>query len=87
MQGEIEKVVDEIVLLLTTYGLDVVGAIVICAAGLWLAGWARHGTSRALAKTGKVDETLQSFLGSAAKYFVVAFTALAARLSSAATPA
>lgn len=77
MESEIVEIVDQVALLLTTYGLDVIGAIVILVIGIWLAGWARRGVSRGLAKTGRVDHTLQSFLGSLAKYFVIIFTVLA----------
>jgi small conductance mechanosensitive channel len=61
----------------TRYGLDVIGAIVILIVGWWAAGWLRRLVSRSLIRTGRVDETLQSFLGSLTFYAVICFTVVA----------
>ncbi|MDJ0949547.1 MAG: mechanosensitive ion channel [Alphaproteobacteria bacterium] len=77
MEDQVSQVAEEIVTLLATYGLDVVGAIVILIIGIWVAGWTRRWLGRALARTGRVDQTLQSFLSSLARYLILAITVLA----------
>ncbi|MEK9662077.1 MAG: mechanosensitive ion channel domain-containing protein [Alphaproteobacteria bacterium] len=63
--------------LIASYGLSVVGAIIILIVGLWFSGWARRVTEQGLARTGKVDATLSSFFGSLVKYTIIAFTVIA----------
>jgi len=63
--------------LLTTYGMSVIGAIVILIVGLWAAKWLSRMLERALKRTDKVDVTLRAFFASLVKYVVVAFTVLA----------
>jgi small conductance mechanosensitive channel len=63
--------------LLTTYGLSVVGAIVILLVGLYAAGWASRLVSRLLARSERVDVTLQHFFASLTKYAIIAFTVIA----------
>ena len=67
----------EAVNVLTTYGLDVVGAILILIFGLWIAGKTHRVVSRALGKAKWVDDTLVGFFANAAKYAVLVFTILA----------
>ena len=66
----------EVTALLTDYGLSVVGAIVVLIVGLWAAGWARRATTKMLARTDKIDDTLGMFFGSLVKYMVLAFTVI-----------
>lgn len=73
----IETTVSELLSVLTTYGLDVVGAIVTLIFGMWLAGRLRNATAKGLTKTGKVDATLSSFFSSLVKYAVMAITIIA----------
>ncbi len=63
--------------LITTYGLSVIGAIVILIVGFMIAGWVKSAVSKALSKVEKVDETLRSFFASLAYYAVVIFTVVA----------
>ena len=77
MDDSITKAVDEISALIATYGLSVIGAIVILIVGLWASGWAARATERGLMRTGKVDATLGHFFGSLVKYLVIAFTVIA----------
>ena len=60
--------------LMTQYGLDVVGAIVVLLIGLWASGWAKRMTIKSLIKVEQVDATLRMFFGSLVKYLVLAFT-------------
>ena len=63
--------------LLTTYGLSVVGGIVILIIGWIIAGWASRWTARALGRFEKVDAMLAGFFASLVKYVILAVTVLA----------
>jgi len=60
-----------------TYGLDVVGAILILIIGWWIAGRSRAWAQLALEKTGRVDAMLTGFLAAAVRYTVLILTVLA----------
>lgn len=60
-----------------TYGMSVVGAIVILIAGLWLAGVIKRAIKKALDRSQKIDETVSIFISSLARYGVIAVTLLA----------
>lgn len=77
MEDTVNQVSDRVALLITTYGFNVVGAIIVLIIGLLVAGWAKRSVQRMLRRTGKVDDTLIGFLGSLAKYAVIAFTVIA----------
>ena len=77
MEDSANQVVGQIVSLIATYGVNVVGAIVVLIVGLMVAGWSRRAVRRMLRRTGRVDDTLTGFLGSLVKYAVVAFTVIA----------
>jgi small conductance mechanosensitive channel len=68
---------DMIAVLLTTYGLSVLGGIVMLIVGWTIAGWARRAVDRGLGKIEKIDVTLRSFLASATRYLILVLTALA----------
>ena len=72
-----DQVSEQVFGLIATYGLNVVGAIVVLIVGLIAAGWARKAVQRMLRRTGRVEETLIGFLGSLVKYAVIAFTIIA----------
>ena len=74
---ELNGVADQVLLLITTYGLGVVGAIAILIAGWTAAAWAARLVDRTLGRTAKLDPTLRGFFSSFTKYFVLAFTVLA----------
>lgn len=61
----------------TTYGLSVVGAIVILVVGFVIAGWVKGSVSKALSKFQRVDQTLRGFFSSLAYYGVIIFTIIA----------
>ena len=77
MEDSANQLSDQIVGLVTTYGFNVVGAIVVLIVGLIAAGWAKRTVQRMLRRTGRVDDTLTGFFGSLVKYAVVAFTVIA----------
>ena len=72
-----EQVVEQVMAVVTTYGLDVLGAIAILIIGWTVAGWAKGTTARALSKIQRVDAMLQGFFSSLVKYAILAFTVVA----------
>ena len=77
MEKDANEVIDQVVLIATTYGIDVIGALVILIVGWMAAGWARRVTEKALGKSQRIDTTLQKFFGSLVRYAVIVFTVLA----------
>lgn len=77
METTAKNIVDQIYGVLATYGLSVVGAIVLLILGWVAAGWAQRAVAGMLRRSGKTDETLQGFLGSLARYTVITVTVLA----------
>ena len=77
MEESVGEVWTMVVTLVTTYGLSVVGAIVILIVGFVIAGWVKKSVRSALSKLRRVDETLRGFFSSLAYYAVVVFTIIA----------
>ncbi len=77
MEDSVTEVWQTVVSLVTTYGLSVVGAIVILVVGFVVAGWMRAAVRKALSKIERVDETLRGFFASLTYYAVVVFTVIA----------
>ena len=73
----VQIALEEVINVLATYGLDVVGALLILIFGLWASGKARVGVEKALTKTGKIESTLTTFLASLAKYAVLIVVVIA----------
>ena len=69
--------IEEAINLLTAYGLDVIGAVLILIAGFWVARKVHLGVTKSLEKTGKIDLTLSQFFASLARYLVLIVTVLA----------
>ena len=72
-----EEALKEGISLLTTYGLKVIGAVLILIIGRMLANWTKRKVAAGLERSGKVDLTLQGFLSSFARYVVLIVTFLA----------
>lgn len=68
---------DQIIEIITVYGLDVLGAIIILIIGMWFANWVSTMVTKGLSKASKIDATLISFFSSAAKYVIMAFVGIA----------
>jgi small conductance mechanosensitive channel len=77
VEQSIEDVWVLVMALVTSYGLSVIGAIVILIAGFVVAGWVRGSVDRGLSRFKKVDATLRAFFSSLAYYAVVIFTVVA----------
>ncbi|MCC3860235.1 mechanosensitive ion channel family protein [Pseudemcibacter aquimaris] len=61
----------------TTYGLNIVFAILILIIGLWIAGRIKNLVLKACKKSSKIDDTLGAFFSSLARYVIIIFTVLA----------
>lgn len=77
MEQSIGDLYAMVVALVTTYGLSVIGAIIILVVGFVIAGWVRGSVSKALGKFKRVDETLRGFFSSLAYYAIIVFTIIA----------
>lgn len=77
MSEDVAETWDLIVGIITTYGLDVVGGIIILIVGWMFAGWASRTVDSLLGKSPKMDETLRKFFASMVRYAVIIFTILA----------
>ncbi len=73
---DVEGLTDTAVTLLSEWGLQVVGALVVLLAGWTVAKWVRRVVRRALDRS-RVDETLIPFLASLAYYSVLVFVGVA----------
>jgi len=77
LSGSVQEIVDTVVLVLTSYGLDVLGAVAILIIGWWLAGVMRRQVRRAADRTERIDETVGIFLSSMTRYVIIAVTVVA----------
>jgi small conductance mechanosensitive channel len=77
METELKPVIDQLVTFGTTYGLQIVGAIIILVVGRIAAGICRSIVTRVLEK-GKADPAIVSFTGSLIFILVITFAVLAA---------
>lgn len=68
---------DMLIVLLTDYGLDVLGGIVMLIIGWTAAGWARRAVDRGLGRIERIEATLRSFLASGVRYLILVLTVLA----------
>jgi len=72
-----EEGVRQAMVIITTYGLNVIGAIIILLVGRILAGWAQAAVDRWLRRSEKFDETLRDYFPKTARYLVLIFTFVA----------
>jgi len=70
----LEKLTD----MIAAYGLRGLGGVAILLVGFWLAKMVSRLADSAMARVGKVDVTLRSFVSSLVRYAVLVFTFLAA---------
>src|SRR3569833_647153 len=63
-----------LVALITTYGLRVVGAIIILLIGWWVSRLLYNAVQRLLVRTQRIDRTITLFLANAVRYLVLVLT-------------
>lgn len=74
---EVDAVVDHVTQLLATYGLEVLGAVLILIVGWTIAGWAHGSTRRAMERAKWMDGTLKPLAAAIVRYAVLAITVIA----------
>lgn len=74
---QVQESVQLVIEIVTTYGLDILGALAIFVIGWWFAGRAKAWSTRAFEKTKHIDATLTVFLSNAIRYLVLIITLLA----------
>ncbi len=72
-----EEAMKQGITLLTSYGLNVIGAILILIVGRMAANWLQKKVAVWLRKSDKADETLTGFLSNLARYVVLIATVVA----------
>ncbi len=77
MQRTTEEAIRMATEVMTTYGLDVIGAIVILVIGWMAAGWGKRVTTLGLNKTDKVDALITGFVANGVRYAILIFTGIA----------
>lgn len=77
MEKSATEMADTAIELITSYGLDIVGALVILIAGWIAARWVERMVRRGLSKTGRIDATLHPFFSDMARWTVLIFTGFA----------
>jgi small conductance mechanosensitive channel len=77
MEEDMQAVVDQVIEILTVYGLDVIGALAILIVGWMIAGWVRSAVNRTLGKIPNMDSTLRPFLANLVRWIVLAFVIVA----------
>ncbi|MFT5439334.1 MAG: small conductance mechanosensitive channel, partial [Alphaproteobacteria bacterium] len=77
MTKDAEAAAQRIIELVTTYSLDVIGALAILIFGWIIAGWVGNKTRSALTKAKGVDDTLVPFIANIVRYAILAFVLVA----------
>jgi len=77
MEDKAQEYTDMAISFATTYGLNIIGAVLILVIGWIIAGWARNFVAKMLGKSPKIDITLTSFLSSTVRYIILIFTLIA----------
>ena len=72
-----QEIIDMVINVATSYGLDVLGAVAILIIGWMAAGWAKSTVAKGLGRIKGVDDMLTSFFSSMVKYVILAFTIVA----------
>lgn len=77
MEQNMQEVVDQVIEIVTVYGLDVLGALAILIVGWMIAGWVRSTVSNGLGKVPNMDGTLRPFIANLVRWVVLAFVIVA----------
>lgn len=77
MEQEMQAVADQIIEIVTVYGIDVVGALAILILGWIAAGWVGKVVDRGLGRVPNMDSTLRPFLSNIVRWTILAFVLVA----------
>ena len=77
MKDTLEQLPGQLTAMAASYGMDLLGAIVILIAGFAAAGWLSRMTTRAMGKADKIDPVFQPLAGKVVRVAVIVFTVIA----------
>lgn len=77
MNDQVEKMMDLSMSYLTSYGLNVIGAIVTLIVGYMIAGWLSRVTYQAMRKSGRIDPVFHQLPGKIVRIVIIVFTLIA----------
>lgn len=77
MEKEMEAIADQVIEVVTVYGLDVIGALAILIIGWIAAGWIGRVVDRGLGRVPNMDSTLRPFLSNMVRWTILAFVIVA----------
>jgi small conductance mechanosensitive channel len=77
LEKHLTQAVDTAMAVITTYGLKMIGAIVILVIGWTISGMVHKAIIKAGQRTHRIDVTIFTFMASLAKYAVLVFTVVA----------
>ncbi len=77
MSDRLDRFADQLLALVVSYGMNVLGAIVILIVGFAAAGWLSRMTTRAMRRADKIDAEFQPLPGKIVRVAVIVFTMIA----------
>ncbi|MGJ3260912.1 MAG: mechanosensitive ion channel family protein [Rhodospirillales bacterium] len=77
MDKEMQAIADQVIEIVTVYGLDVVGALTILIVGWIAASWIGRMVDRGLGRVPNMDSTLRPFLSNIVRWTILAFVIVA----------
>ncbi len=72
-----QETINQAMTLITTYGMSVIGGIIILIIGWIVAKWASARIRKVLQRSSRVDDTLAGFFSSLVKYVILIFVVIA----------
>ncbi|MDX2221893.1 MAG: mechanosensitive ion channel [Rhodospirillaceae bacterium] len=78
LQKQASQAIEAVMAVVATYGLKVVGAVVVLVGGWIVAGWAGRGILKGLGRSRRIDPTIVTFTASTARYAIIVLAVLAA---------
>lgn len=70
-QTKVELFVNQLVTQAAEVLPNIIGAVLLLVAGLWIAGFAQRATLRLIQRTGKLDPTLETAFGAVVRYAIM----------------
>ena len=77
MEKEVFSLANQLMLLVTDYALDVIGALLLLVAGWIIAGWIQKHTGKVLQRVDRIDATLSSFVTNLVRYAILILVIIA----------
>ena len=77
MEDEVFSIANQLIVLITDYALDIVGALLLLIAGWVVAGWIEKHTGKVLRRIDRVDATLRSFVTNLVRYAILVLVMIA----------